>query len=119
VGCTGGTDPACSSSAAVKLSDLQVSVFTPSCATGGCHRGTLPAEGLDLSDGKAFASLMGKRSQLDPSVALVTAKEPSSSELYIQVHAKLMPLEGGNEPPLSDAQIQQVAGWICAGAPNN
>ena len=65
-GCSGGTDSACASSIPSTLSDLQVNVFTPSCATGGCHRGTLPAENLDLSDGKTFASLSGKRSQLDP-----------------------------------------------------
>ncbi|MCE2789064.1 MAG: hypothetical protein LW630_04020 [Saprospiraceae bacterium] len=75
-------------------------IFNASCAYAGCHGGSFPADGLDLSTyAKAKAtSLNGK--------VLVSVKQ--------QGGAKAMPL---GAPKLSDAIITKIDCWIQNGAP--
>ncbi len=116
VGCPGGGDPTCAGVPAVKLSDLQAALITPSCAVGACHSGSRPAEGLDLSSGQTFAATVNVRSVLDGSKFLVDPVNAAASELYVQVSTDLMPMP---PPKLNAAQKKQLHDWICSGAPND
>lgn len=116
VACTGGPSASCDHAAAVKLSDLQASIFTPSCATSSCHAGSRPAQRLTLEAGATHAAVVGVPSRLDASKQLVKPGDPASSELFLEIDDGRMPQDTGK---LTDAQIIQVRDWICAGAPDN
>lgn len=75
-------------------------ILNASCAYAGCHGGSFPADGLDLSTySKAKnASLNGK--------VLASIKQ--------QGGAKAMPI---GAPKLSDALISKIDCWIQNGAP--
>src|SRR5438552_1306036 len=106
-GCTG--QATCDTFTPAKLSDVQASIFTPGCATSGCHTGSLPAEKLTLDPGKAFGAVVGKHAVSEPAALLVAPGQPGSSLLYQQVQDGVMP-QGA--PPLSQAQLDQLRGWI-------
>jgi hypothetical protein len=75
-------------------------IFNASCATAGCHSGSFPADGLDLS---SFAT--AKNASLNGKV-LASMKHSSGTVA--------MPL-GGTK--LADAVISKVECWINNGAP--
>ncbi|UCG71503.1 MAG: Ig-like domain-containing protein [Chromatiales bacterium] len=104
------------------LASIQDNVFTPTCATAGCHEGpqgpSLPA-GQDLSSAAAsLASLVNVTSEREPPLLRV---EPfNADDSYIirklegnQVIGFPMPLGGG---PLPQSTIDAIRAWIDAGA---
>ena len=108
--------------AGTTLDEIQAAVFTPSCATAGCHTGpmgnNLPA-GLDLSNADAsFASLVGVISQEDLNFIRVDPFNPDGSYLIRKLEGTAstglqMPLGG---LPLDQATIDNVRTWIANGA---
>ncbi len=56
--CTAGACGGCGAS--VSFAAQVQPIFTNSC-TVGCHSGTRPADGMDLSAGRAFAMIVGVR----------------------------------------------------------
>ena len=104
------------------LDQIQAVVFSPSCATAGCHTGPagnfLPA-GLDLSNADAsFASLVNAMSMQSMGQTLVIPGDPDNSYL-------IQKLEGnglGNvmppppRAPLAAATIAEIRQWITDGA---
>jgi hypothetical protein len=104
------------------LQSIQDNIFTPSCATSGCHDGPigpgLPA-GQDLSSlASSFASLVGVASVQVPSLLRVNPGNANSSYLVQKLEGTAasgsqMPL-GGN--PLSQTTIDTIRDWINAGA---
>jgi len=107
--------------AGATLSEVQQAVFTPSCALEslGCHAGPAPARGMDLSDGHAFAAVVGVPSVEIPSFVRVDPGNAADSYLYMKItgdprrSGSAMPLVGG---PLDTAKIELVRSWIDAGA---
>lgn len=100
-----------------KLSVLQREVFTPSCATSSCHDAAEPAEGLDLSEGNARASLVEVDSHLQPGSKRVVPGDAERSVLYQAVSGT------GTDVPrmpvgkkLSDEDIATIKLWIDNGA---
>ncbi|HNX50750.1 MAG TPA: PKD domain-containing protein [Thermoanaerobaculaceae bacterium] len=93
------------------LSAIQAQIFTPICSS--CHP---PNRGQDLRDGKSYASIVNVNSVENPALKRVKPGDPDNSYLYQKVASGAMPLGG---PPLTDAQLQLIRGWILAGAPNN
>jgi hypothetical protein len=98
-------------------------MFTNSCALAGCHAGAAPQQGLNLSAGRSYGSLVN-----------VPAKECSDGRLRVKPGApttsylidKLtnVSLCSGNQMPktggaLPSAQIATISDWVCEGAPNN
>lgn len=85
------------------------------CASSGCHGGN--AGQLTFTTATQFAAAtVGVRASTDPSRFLIAPGSPEQSVLYRRLLADApsrMP-QGG--PYLSDAQLAEVAGWICAGA---
>jgi Bacterial Ig-like domain len=104
------------------LDELQASVFTPTCATSGCHSGPsggpLPT-GMDLTSADAsFANLVGVASTQSPGLSRVAAGDPDNSYLVHKIEGTAssgarMPFGG---PPLSQALIDDIRQWIADGA---
>ena len=55
------------------FSEIQNQVFTPSCATAGCHAGESLQANLDLTEGNAYDNLVNKTSLLNPNFLRVFA----------------------------------------------
>jgi hypothetical protein len=108
---------------AVTLTQLQTTIFTPSCS--GCHTGggaSLPSS-MNLSNAAAsFAALVGVASTEQGSLQRVNASNPDASYLVRKLEGgpsitgARMPLGGA---PLDPALIANVRAWITAGALNN
>ncbi|RMF61073.1 MAG: hypothetical protein D6746_06025 [Bacteroidetes bacterium] len=103
----------------VSFADVQ-NIFTASCALSGCHTGTFPPQGLNLSAGQAYGNLVGVPSQEDPSLNRVEPGDPDRSYLYLKITGA-PGIRGGRMPlgrdPLPQAQIDLIRAWIEAGAP--
>lgn len=110
------------SAVSATLQSIQDNVFSPTCATAGCHDGPmgpgLPA-GQDLSSlASSFASLVGVASEQVPGLQRVNPGNANDSYLIQKLEGtaasgSLMPL-GGN--PLSQDSIDAIRAWINAGA---
>ncbi|HSB21715.1 MAG TPA: TIGR03118 family protein, partial [Burkholderiaceae bacterium] len=107
------------------LSQIQAQVFTPICS--GCHNGSQPPGGAlpgsqNLSNGSAFAALVGVASQEQPALMRVKPGDPANSYLIQKLEGAAsisgvrMPFGG---PYLAQATIDQIKSWIAAGAPND
>lgn len=105
------------------LTQLQTTIFTPTCS--GCHTGggsSLPSS-MNLSTAAAtFAAIVGVASTEQPSVLRVSAGNPDASYLVRKIEGAAgitggrMPLGGA---PLDPVLIANVRAWITAGAQNN
>ncbi len=98
------------------LSFIQQNVFTPLCV--GCHSGAAAQGNLDLSEGRAFASLINAPA----SGANMLRVVPGRSDLsYLMVRLKgekntsIMPPSG----KLPSRTIEAIAAWIDDGAKPN
>ncbi len=104
------------------LDQIQAVVFTPSCATAGCHTGPsgniLPT-GMDLTDADAsFAALVGMSSLQDAAILRVAVNDPNNSYLIQKLEGTAgtggtMPL---GRPALDPAVIAEIRQWITDGA---
>ena len=99
------------------FSSIQENVLTPNCARSGCHTGSNPPEGLDLSSGKSYTSLVNTPSQQSN---LLRVKPGSSSESWM---IKKLKAEGTSVMPvglpLTPAVIDTIMKWIDQGAQND
>jgi hypothetical protein len=108
-------------SSTVTLTSLQQNIFTPNCATSGCHTGASPQQGLNLSAGQTFSNTVGVASNEVPSMNRVLAGDPNNSYLLQKVLGTAavgsrMPL---GESALSNSDIQDIRTWIAEGAQDN
>ncbi|MDH3429940.1 MAG: Ig-like domain-containing protein [Gammaproteobacteria bacterium] len=104
------------------LEQIQTVIFTPTCASGGCHSAGSMAGGLNLSDADtSLAQLVGMPSA-NPAQAgeiRVIAFDPNNSYLIKKlenaagISGQQMPLGG---PPLSASDIGHIRQWIMDGA---
>ena len=105
-------------SAGPTLADIQAAVFTPTCATAGCHTGASPPQGLRLDDGFSFANLVGVASNEVPSIMRVAPNDPDNSYLVQKIEGTAsvgsrMPLGGA---ALDQELIDDIRQWIQDGA---
>jgi len=104
------------------LTNVQASIFTPSCALSGCHLGSSAQQGLDLSAGQAFDNLVGVASRERPNLMRVDPGDPEASYIVHKIEGRAdiagqrMPL---NMAMLSPDQIQLIRDWIADGAQDN
>ncbi|MDA1063277.1 MAG: Ig-like domain-containing protein [Proteobacteria bacterium] len=98
------------------FSAIQANVFTPSCATAGCHAGANPPASLNLDATNSYAMLVGVASSQNAGVLRVNPGMPNNSYL-------IQKLEGtgsdGRMPPsgaLPAASITTIRQWITDGA---
>jgi hypothetical protein len=102
------------------LNSIQERVFSPTCATAGCHSGGTPSADLDLSDAMtSYMELVGVESTRLAGRILVIANDSANSYLI----EKLGPnpsagqqMPPGGRPPLPDSDIDVIRQWIDSGA---
>ena len=103
------------------FSRVQAEIFTPSCAFSGCHAGPTPQQGMDLSAGKSYASIVGVRAT-ESTRARIAPGDPVSSYLVSKtagdatITGSRMPLGG---PYLSATTQKLLVDWVQRGAPND
>lgn len=100
------------------FSAIQANVFTPNCATTGCHLGAGAPQGLRLDDANSFGMLVGIASSEQSSLLRVAPGDPDNSYLIRKLEGSAsvggrMPL---NAPPLEQTTIDVIRQWITAGA---
>ncbi len=103
---------------AATYSSIQANVFTPTCATSGCHRGAGAPQGLRLEAAVSYAMLVNVESSEDPGVLRVAPGDPGASYLVQKLEGSAsvgaqMPL---NAAPLPQATIDVIRQWITEGA---
>jgi hypothetical protein len=104
------------------LSSIQTEIFSQRCA--GCHTavGRVPPLQLNLTDGNAFANLVGVAARGKAGATRVVPGDPDNSYLIQKIEGApgivgvRMPFQGA---PLTDGQILVIRRWIQTGAANN
>jgi hypothetical protein len=96
-------------------------IFTRSCGGSACHVGeAAPALGLDLSTGRARASLVGVASVENPSELRVAPSAPDASWLLCKLDPSCVGRTGALMPaggaPLAASDLQVIQSWITDGA---
>ena len=100
-------------------------IFTARCALSGCHTGTSPQEGMNLSAGMAFANIVNVPANQLMSMNRVAPGDPDQSYLVHKIQGTQASVGGsGNQMPLtgcclSQQDIDTIRAWITAGAQNN
>jgi hypothetical protein len=92
-------------------------VFTPSCATAGCHSGAAPDAGLNLEAANSYAELVGIPSTQDATINRVEPFDPDNSYLIQKLEDTAA--TGGVMPPsgmLAQTSITTIRTWIANGA---
>jgi hypothetical protein len=108
----------------VTLAQIQDTIFTPSCATVGCHSGASPTGSLSLEGGQSYAQLVNV-APLVPLAAQagelrVDPGHPENSFLLVKVSGTPPPGEGSPMPltgnALTPAEVEMIRDWILEGA---
>lgn len=95
-------------------------MFTNSCAFSGCHAGSSPEEGMNLSQNLAYADIVNVISSQQPGLKRVDPGQPDNSYLVRKIQGTAgiegdrMPADG--PPYLTTAQIDTIRLWITNGA---
>lgn len=101
----------------VTLSQLNAEIFTPKCATSGCHGGAFVSANLTLEADKIAAQIIDVPSVQVASLKRIDPGNPDDSYLIHKVRGTgangQMPL---GRTPLSAAEIQLLVDWVAAGA---
>ena len=96
------------------------------CTQVICHGAAPGSGGLDLRPANAYRSLIGVPSTYDATRTRVIPGASETSLLWQKLAARTLQLEGVplspmplGDPPLSPAELDAVARWIAAGAPES
>jgi len=102
------------------LDSIQQNVFTPICTQ--CHTGAAAPLGLALDEGASRDDLVNVQSVEHAELLLVSPGDPEASYLVWKVEGRA-DITGGRMPlslpPLSEAEIAAIRGWIEQGAEDN
>ena len=113
-----GGEPPPGAGFAANFSAIQASVFTPSCATAGCHSDADARAGLSLTAQSSYAMLVGIASSQQAGLQRVNPGRPDISYL-IQKLEGMAGITGGQMPPgaaLPQVDIDVIRQWITDGA---
>lgn len=96
-------------------------IFNQNCALSGCHTGSSPAGGLNLSSGQAYNNIVGVNSAQNPSLQRIKKLDPANSYLIRKIKGEgisgvRMP---SGRPALSLEVIAMFEKWVNEGAENN
>lgn len=109
-------------STAYSFTRIQGEIFSPVCARSGCHDAATATNGLVLEAGVSYGLLVDRPALENSSLDRIEPGDPERSYLIKKIRGdtdivgERMPLIGG---PLSQAQIDGIAAWVAAGAPDN
>ncbi len=97
------------------FSSIQENVFGKSCALSGCHTGSNPQSGLNLTPGVVYANTVNKIAYAD--VMYIKPGSADESYLFMKINAETsaMPPTG----KLKKEVIDSIRVWINNGALNN
>lgn len=114
--------PAPASMVELTLASIQSRIFADQCALSGCHQGSVAPLGLDLTPGRAAATLIGVPSAQVAGLARVQPGNPDDSYLLIKLRGDSRMAVGtarmpSGRPPLPAEQLETIRRWIEAGAP--
>ncbi len=101
------------------LTQIQAETFSVSCAVSGCHAGSMPAAGMNLSAGQAFSNIVGVPSFGNPMLDRVEPGDPDNSFLVQRIEGTALPRMPLGQPALPNQQIQNIRNWILDGAQDN
>ena len=121
LGCDGGDGSGLQAPPTVfgpNFSEIQASVFTPTCATAGCHQGAGAPQGLMLDEANSYGLLVNVASNEVPAILRVAPNDPNNSYLIQKLEGTAsvggqMPLGG---TPLAQSVIDIIRQWISDGA---
>ncbi len=99
-------------------------ILTANCAFAGCHAGATPQEGMNLSSGQAYGSLVGVASRQVPRLSRVAPGNPDSSYVVLKLEGAAGAVGGvGTRMPLggelTSTELATIRAWVSAGAANN
>lgn len=100
---------------------VQTEVFSVSCALSGCHAGSAPTAGMDLSAGVAYQNTVGMTSTERGDLKRIEPGDPNRSYLIKKIRGDpditggMMPLIGS----ITTGQRQLVIDWVRRGAPQD
>ena len=106
------TNPVDFPTSKVSFSQHVQPLFQTRCAFTGCHAGSNPAAGLDLSS-PAYNSLMNHQPRL------VIAGVSNNSLLIWRLDGRQLPQMPFNAQPINTNQLTGMKKWIDEGAQNN
>lgn len=101
------------------FSQIQANVFTPNCATTGCHFGAGAPQSLRLDAASSYALLVGVASSEQSSVLRVAPGDPDNSYLIQKLEGSAAVggrMPAGSPNPLDPALIADIRQWITDGA---
>jgi len=111
------------SSSTVSFKNNVQPIFTNNCALSGCHAGSIPQEGQNLSAGQAFNNIVNVQSIEVPSFFRVKPSYSDSSYLYMKISGDPRIAAGTVRMPkggtLQPNDIQTIKDWIDQGAQDN
>ena len=122
IGCSGGDGSGLMAPPppplAATFSSIQANVFTPTCATAGCHSGAGAPQGLNLEEAVSFGLLVNRPSGEVPGLLRVAPANPDDSYLIQKLEGTAavgarMPL---NAQPLAQSTVDVIRQWIIDGA---
>lgn len=100
------------------LAEVSSTIFTPTCATVGCHGTTFPQGGLVLTDGNDLLD----RLLADSTIGMpqITPGDPANSYLFLKVTGEFLDVGGSGTrmpsgAPLSESQTDLLRRWILEG----
>lgn len=99
------------------FSEIQAAVFTPDCATSGCHAGGSPAAALNLEAANSYMALVSVASTQDGNILRVAPGNPAQSYLIQKIEGTAA--SGQRMPPsgaLDQADIDTIRQWVTDGA---
>jgi hypothetical protein len=102
---------------AATFAEIQTNVFTPSCATAGCHDAGTAAAALNLEAANSYAELVGIASDQDAGILRVAPNDAINSYLIQKMEGTAA--TGAVMPPggaLAQPTIDIVRQWISDGA---
>lgn len=97
---------------------IQERLFNQSCALSGCHSGSNPTAGMNLSEGASYNNIVGVNSIFYTQLKRIAPGDTNSSVMLQVLRKKLTPYM----PPAGSVQaslIDSLAVWIDEGAKNN
>jgi hypothetical protein len=108
---------------AFTFAQVQAQVFTPTCAKAGCHAASAASGGLVLEAGRSYGEIVNRPAVGNASLDRIEPGDPGRSYLIKKLRGDPditgapMPLD--NPGSLTQEQLDGIAGWVLAGAPNN
>lgn len=94
-------------------------IFTNHCAKSGCHAGSSPQEGMNLSESLAYDKIVNVSSSQQPALKRILPGQPNNSYLVRKIEGVAIDgdrMPGDGPPYLTTAQIDTIRLWISNGA---